>query len=226
VLDDAGAGVVDELATLLRAHAPIPGPDEYPDQQPVMASYAFPSDTLPPGWEDTTLSPARVDAVRRAVAGRPDAEPLVRYLYPWSPTSIAPGSADLVFSQAVLQEIGRDTGDGALRETFRATARWLRPGGVVSHQIDLSAYDGPPWYRHLTFGDTAWALVRGRRPHSVNREPASAYVRMCEEAGLRVIRADRVVGEPPPAAELAPRFRRWPTDDLAARGLHLVAIKD
>jgi len=154
--------LLDAIADLLRHRAPIPDAKEFPKVFPRLRDYSFPSDVLDAERVARTLAPGHIEEIRRALdhMGAEDAQTAVGYVCPWSRQSVAPKSADLVFSQAALQEI--DNRGGALRSTFESMATWLKPGGVMSHQVDLGMYGAEPWDRHWTYGDVTWSMIRGQ----------------------------------------------------------------
>jgi hypothetical protein len=231
---DVNLRVLDELVALFRARARVPGVDEFPELHPHIEDHAFPAATLARLGLTTRIDEARVmelrTALRSAIGGAGDANadetaPL-RYVCPWATAMLTPGSVDLVVSQAVLQDMDHWTQPSILRTAFAAMARWLGPGGVMSHQVNLAFPDSEHWNQHWTYGESAWALIRGRRPYFVNRVPASEYLRLCDEFGFDVVAARRV----PDAngfdrARLGRRFRHLPAEDLTTRALHFIAVK-
>src|SRR5436305_500844 len=95
----------------------------------------------------------------------------------------------------VLEHASNETNLRVLDELvaiIRAMATWLRPGGVMSHQVDFSGPGGQPWNHHWAYGDLAWRIMRGRRPCYENRVSLSRYVALFEEAGCEVIGVERV----------------------------------
>lgn len=222
----ANRAALAELVALFRARAAVPGDDEFPAMRPRLGTRRSPGELVGDATIDAALASehvARIDAALGAASAEP-----VRYVCPWSPASVAPGSADLVLSQAVLEYLRADGDDGndALDEAFAAMRGWLRPGGVMSHQIDLSGPFGPEWNAHWAVGDAVWRVIRGRRPVYENRVPLSGYLRRCERHGFAVLAAvaEPAVGGVAPS-RLAGRFRSLPEADHAARGVHLIARK-
>jgi SAM-dependent methyltransferase len=222
----ASRAVLDGLVALFRDDAPAPGDDEFPLVRPRLDRLPRPSELVDPASLAAALTPARVADIARALADPGPAaagDGPVAYAWPWSPASVAPGSADLVVSQAVLEYLPHEPGNDRLDQAFGAMRQWLRPGGLLSHQIDLRSPFGPEWNAHWAVGDALWRVVRGRRPIE-NRAPRSAYLALCARHGFEVLAALATPAPPGvPAARLAPRFAALPAADHAACGLHLVA---
>jgi hypothetical protein len=219
--------LLDAITEMLRQRQPIPDASLFPDLFPRLRAYDFPNDLLSPRMLDARLAPERVAELRLAIERMArDSATSMRYVCPWSATSVENGTADLVFSQAVLQEIDNRGKEGALRQTFRAMSAWLKPGGVMSHQIDLGMYGAEPWDRHWTYADATWSLIRGQRVNYINREPLSTYERLARETGFDVVLLDVVHHEPTtPTRELAGRFRSLDERDRTARAVHMVAVR-
>jgi SAM-dependent methyltransferase len=170
---------------------------------------------------------------QRPLAGLEELEPRlgIRYLAPRDAraTGLPDASVDLVSSTFTLEHIPAPDIAAILAES----ARLLRPGGLVSCSIDMkdhySYFDdrlGP--YHFLGVGDRAWRLVNPPLHHQ-NRLRLPDYRRLFADAGLRIVREDV---KRPTADELrglerinlAPRFRRYSLDDLAALELRVVAV--
>ena len=222
------ATLLDAVADMLRRQVSIPDATAFPNLFPRLADYRFPAQILPASRLAETLRPERVDELRAAIDGmsKNDGTSRIGYACPWTAESVRRGSADLVFSQAALQEIDNPGANGALRRTFAAMAQWLKPGGIISHQVDLGMYGAEPWDRHWTYSDATWALIRGRRPNYINRQPLSAYEGLCREFGFDIARLDVVEQDiATPTSELAVGFRTLSQRDRTARAVHIVAVK-
>jgi SAM-dependent methyltransferase len=220
-----------ELVALFRAGAAPPGDDEFPDVRPRAPGLRSLGQVVDGAAVHAALAPdrlARVAADLALPAGGAGAVHL-HYHAPWHPDAVPPGSADLVLSQAVLEYLRHDARGGGdrndpLAEAFATMHRWLRPGGLMSHQIDLSAPFGPEWNAHWAVGDATWALIVGRRPHYENRVPLSGYLELCARHGFEVLAAEATPAGPGVSRErLAPRFRDLPEADYRSRGVHLIA---
>ena len=183
------AATLEALAALLGRGEPIPDEREFPLLRPRLDGYAFPD-----GLVDRSRIAARTAAVQ---------EGLVAYHAPWRLDDLAPGSLDLVLSQAVLQSV--DDPGGA----YRAMRAWLRPGGLGSHVLDLGAAGTAPWWNgHWAYTERQWRVVRGRRPYLLNRAPLGEHLALAARAGLEVVRVVREAAPGAlPAERLAAPFR-------------------
>jgi len=147
---------------------------------------------------------------------------MVQYIDPSEASSaIAPSSVDIVFSQAVLEH----TED--LSSVYRACRAWLKPGGLMSHQIDFRSHGtSREWNGHWVYPEVVWRLIRGNRPYLLNREPCSTHLRMLAQNGFQI-----VVEEPAclssrlQRSQLAVRFRNMPQQDLTTAGIYILAEK-
>jgi hypothetical protein len=222
----SGMSVFRELERLFDAREPIPGPEAYPMVRPILDDYGFP-DSVPERITGGGASARDASLLEDldAIAAGADGGATLRYIVPWTSHSIPPGTVDLIFSQAALQEVAHDVARSPLRDTIEATARWLKPGGVASHQVDFGFYGLEPWNVHWTWYDWTWKLLRGRRDNFVNREPLSTYVSLMKESGLSIVAIvpDELQGAPDDS--LRPRFRALPEKERRSRSAHLVVQK-
>jgi hypothetical protein len=198
--------VLDELVELFEHHAPIPDGRVFPNLLPELPSYRFPNrlfaDDAP---RRIDLDPERLKAIREALLDRQ--------------------SVDLVITQAVLQDMGHEPARSELAGAFQAMSRWLRKGGVMSHQINFAFPGNAEWNHHWRYSDAAWRVVRGNRPFFENRVPLSAYLALCDENDFEVVSVKRVQQEGLPREKVAPRFRDLSEDDFRTSSAHIVAVR-
>jgi hypothetical protein len=212
---------LDDLVKLFDAREDIPANDEFPEIWPPIRSTRFPHALLDDSRLSQTMNAQRVDAIRRVVAdGHSDGVEL-RYVAPWNDASIVePGSVDLVFSQAVLEHVED------IDATYDALFRWLKPGGVMSHQIDFRSHLlTRDWFGHWTLPMWLWRLVKGRRPYLINRLAASAHLDSMRRHGFEIVQQVPQTAPPPDRKELASEFRGLTEDDLRTSSLYLIARK-
>lgn len=223
---DHNLAVLAELVGLFAERAPIPAGEEFPEVKPELDDYGFPEAVLDPGRMERNLAPERIAAIAAALRGEPrradGGDPPVRYVDPFAAANlIAPGSVDLVFSQAVLEHI--DDLGGA----YGACRAWLKSGGLMSHQIDFKSHGSArEWNGHWAYPAPVWRLLRGRRPYLLNREPCGAHLTMMAAAGFDVLAVERA-RRPSRLRrdQLAKRFRDIAEDDLTTAGAFVIARK-
>ena len=217
--------VLDELVRLFGERAPAPGDDEFPAVQPGLDSYAFPDALLGVAAMRRNLGAARVAAIADALRDSPmagEADPPVRYADPAAAVGlIPPGSVDWVFSQAGLEHVDDLTG------LYRACHDWLRPGGLMSHQVDFQSHGtARVWNGHWVYPSLVWRLLRGRRPYLLNREPCGTHLRLLRETGFEILAVER---QRQPSRlrgdQLAWPFRGMADEDLTTAGAFIIARK-
>jgi hypothetical protein len=216
--------IFEELIALFRHRTPIPDEVEFPLVRPQLQSYAFPGDILTSARLDVALNPKRLDLIRVAInnpaisarGGGP-----VCYIAPWEPSVIENSTVDLLFSQTVL-EFPCD-----LRRLYAEMCRWLKPGGIMSHEIDFKSVGiTEEWNGHWSCSDGFWRLAAGRRRHRLNREPHSTHITLLQNMGYRIVCDERTVQ--PSAitrAQLSPRFRHLTDEDLTTSSALIQAVK-
>lgn len=221
--------VLDELVELFEQQASIPDGRVFPNLHPKLSSYRFPSRLFTDdGPRRIRLDPARLRAIRAALAERQgllyDNLP-IGYTAPWGPRTLDRQSVDLVLTQAVLQDMSHEPARSELAGSFQAMSRWLRKGGVMSHQINFAFPGGLEWNHHWRHSDAAWRLVRGHRPFFENREPLSTYLALCEDNDFEVVSVKRVEEQGISRERAAPRFRNLSDDDFRTSSAHIVAVR-
>jgi SAM-dependent methyltransferase len=213
--------VLDELIELFRARAAIPDDREFPHLVPRLDDYSFPADLLPADELDKTLEPERIAEIRRSVKSAEGESSRIVYRAPWSdPAVIEDGSVDMIFSHAVLEHVEDAPG------VYAAMCRWLKPDGVMSHQIDYGSHGkADSWNGHWTYSDFAWRVVVGRRPYLLNRIPHSRHMQLLASERFAILRESRQQASSVLRRRaLAKRFRSLSDEDLTTRGAHVIAI--
>jgi SAM-dependent methyltransferase len=219
--------VLDDLVRLFRDRTPLPDEREFPQQKPRLAGYGFPGHMLAPSHLDRMLGEGRLGKIRNSIAalgnGRPPvSDAMITYVAPWNDARIIRGdSVDMILSQAVLMHIDD------LQLAYQTMFQWLKPGGLMSHQIDFKSVgtaDTP--FGHWEYSDLEWKIIRGRRAYLINREPCSTHIRLLNACNFKIVREIKAHEEPPAdRSRLARRFRNLTRDDLETSGLFVQATK-
>jgi len=136
------AHILDELVEMFAHHAPIPDERVFPNLLPKLSAYNFPNRLFTDdGPRHISIDHDRVESIRAALLDRQDVlydNVPVGYVAPWGPRTLDRQSVDLVISQGALQDMAHDSDKSELAGAFAAMSRWLRKGGIISHQIDFS----------------------------------------------------------------------------------------
>jgi hypothetical protein len=218
---DRNLAVLTELIDLFRSRADIPGEAEFPEVQPLLPTYAFPHHVLGEEALAAALADDRLTRIRDSVRDQSAAGSMIDYRTRWfDDGAIERDSVDLLFSQAVLEHVDDLAG------SYRAMRLWIKPGGLISHQIDFRCHNtARVWNGHWQYSDLVWTLIRGRRSYLLNREPYSTHLRLLEENGFAFVggqtaKANSVIDR----SQLAPRFRRMTDQDLITSSALIQAV--
>jgi hypothetical protein len=205
--------IFDELVTLLSERTPIPGYAEFPELRPILARLDFPNDILTEDRLAHSLDADRVSRLRRLV----EAEE-IEYFAPWDKQGlVAQGSIDLVLSQAVMEHVVD------LGKTYSAMHAWLRPGGLISHQIDFRSHGtSSTWNGHWTYPGWLWRLVQA---DVINRQPLSVHLSAIEHAGFSVLAVERETADGIERRVLRPEWGWLSDDDLRCQSAFVQAVR-
>jgi len=213
--------IFDELVEMFQKRSPRPVKG-WPDCDAQLDARLFPSHILTDDVLKRTLAPRRIADIRNAIVqGRSSGPQItIQYIAPWSDSAMPPESVDLVLSHTVL---GRVADPAA---AYRALYAWLKPGGMMSHQIGFAfpAFTGP-WNGYWSYPEPVWRILKGRRPFVMNRLPCSAHLSLMETQGFRFVRALKQYREGLRRSQLAAQWRALSDDDLGCSGLFVQATK-
>lgn len=215
----ANRDVFEELVSLFERRAPSPA-EGFPDFWQYLGDDLFPHHILTDEVLAAALAPERVDAIRRALRGEPVDGISIDYRVPWTDSAIVRSeSVDLVLSHSVMEHVGD------IDATYGAIARWLRPGGVMSHQIDFTSHGlSEKWNGYRAYPEPLWKAIVGRRPFLINRAPCSVHLELIDRHGFEVtcslqnLRSDGIE-----RGQLARRWRSISDADLRCAGAYVQA---
>jgi hypothetical protein len=213
--------VLDELVALFRSRADIPGESEFPEVHPLLPSYAFPHHVLGEEQLAAALADERLARIRHAVEHQNTAASMIDYRTRWfDQQAIERDSIDMLFSQAVLEHVDDLAG------SYRAMRLWIKPDGLISHQIDFRCHNtARVWNGHWRYSNAVWRMIRGRRSYLLNREPYSTHLRLLAENGFAFVGGRTAHADSPIARrQLAPRFRDLTDQDLTTASALIQAV--
>jgi SAM-dependent methyltransferase len=139
-------------------------------------------------------------------------------------------SLDVITSRSVFEHIPR----GVIADILRESYRLLKPGGLVCHFVDNSDHwehgdKSISGVNFLRFSDRTFRFTYLNSLNYQNRLRHSEYVQMLRDRGFEILRAERIMDaggvEALKTLPLAPRFRSFPVEDLAAKDSYLLARK-
>jgi hypothetical protein len=213
--------ILEELVTLFRTRARIPGEDEFPDVKPPLEDYSFPTHLITDHMLSASLGESRL-AMLRAALRRGGDPSFLTYMVPWSDTDVVEeGSVDFIFSQAVMEHV--DNIDSA----YGAMNRWLVRDGTMSHQIDFKSHGLTlRWDGIRALRPWQWRVLRGKRPYLINRVPCSGHVAAMGRHGFEVAQLIRFEREPEVEREsLAEEFHHLDEIERHTSGAYLLVRK-
>jgi Methyltransferase domain len=212
--------IFDALVSMFDGHMPIPDESEFPFLYPKLTCYDFPEELLPKRGLLESLAADRVAAIRSSIGLSASENSMISYKAPWNaPDVIDEGCVDYIYSQAVLEHVDD------LKNVYHAMRRWLKPQGVMTHQIDFKCHGkANTWNGHWAYTDLEWKIIVGRRSYLLNRQPHSVHVELIEQSGFQIL-DDTVIRSASDLRRemLAPQFRTLSDDDLTACGAFIVA---
>jgi hypothetical protein len=214
--------VFDELVTLFRNKADIPGDDEFPELRPHLDAYMFPNDIFNDARMKAALKASRLETIRNSIVNGNGKDTLIVYRVPWSDANLIDKEiVDLFFSQAVLEHVDD------LRKTYIAMHMWLKSTGYISHAIDFKCHGiADEWNGHWIYSDFTWKLIRGKRRYLLNRETHSTHVNMLREQGFRIVCDQAVMSASRLTRnDLAQKYASITDNDLVISDTFIQAVK-
>ncbi len=217
---NANLAINNELCNLFVNKTPIPNTLKQRNTAPKLPSYDFPSRYLSFKNEYYLQRKEEIKKSLQNVTGPTDLS--IQYIVPWQ-NNIREDikDIDLIFSQAVMEHVAD------IEFAYHEMYRWLRKGGVISHQVDFKTHEmTKEWNGHWFIGETMWDILAHGRKYPMNRLPLSAHVKMIERAGftvkniIPVQRENFLKGQSPKVPNVT-----FTEEDLVTSGALIQAVK-
>jgi len=144
-------------------------------------------------------------------------------------TGSPPGSADLVYSNSVLEHVPKEV----IRSLMNEIMRMLRPGGLTLHNVGCNDHYAfvdrrISFVNYLRYSEALWSRWNNRLQYQ-NRLRAPEFLELAAEAGLEVIYKQVAVRpgtrEALTTFEVAQEFQRFSLEQMAITTVDFVAKK-
>lgn len=217
--------IFDELVELFKSRAPRPTKG-WPDFDEYLNGNLFPAHILNDELLNVSLSEKRIAAIREAIEnpGYQDTEVKVtiKYMVPWYDANvIEKDTVDVILSHSVLEHVAD------LENTYQALSKWLKPKGVMTHQIDFTSHGlSETWNGYRSYSELFWKIAMGKRPFMINRQPYSMHKNLIIKNGFNLTgdltrhRTDGIQ-----RSDLSNYWKNISDDDLTCSGAFIQAIK-
>lgn len=220
---DRNLQIFEDLVALFRTRA-ARSAKGWPDFDNYLDEKLFPSHILTDELLGKSLSDERVSMIRDALVN-PEVHGSrinIKYMVPWSSEKvIEEETIDVILSHAVLEHIVD------LDHTYNSLYRWLKPGGVMSHQIDFSSHGlSREWNGYRAYPELLWKMIMGKRTYLINRQPCSVHTDLMSRNNLRLVcllknhREDGIE-----RSKLSAQWKSISDDDLRCSGAFIQARK-
>jgi len=214
--------IFEELFELFKNKIEVPGRSEFPKISPSLTSNEFPLNIISEEMLNKNLSNKRIERIKHSIMNPNHSDSLIKYQVPWYASNVLKkDSIDFIYSQAVLEHVDD------LVNTYQAMWNWLKPAGLISHQIDFKCHrTAKEWNGHWTYSDFRWKLIRGNRPYLLNRAPYSEHQNLLEKTGFKLLHEKKkFLDSAISRKDLAQRFASISDDDLLTSGAYILANK-
>ena len=162
------------------------------------------------------MSDERVDKIRKSLIAldqeeKPFDDIHISYVAPWfNESKLKKHSIDLIFSQAVMEHVAD------LDSAYKHMKEWLKPNGIVSHQIDFKSHGyTSEWNGHWVCNDFKWKLIMGKKSYILNRAPHSKHLEYLNKNGFSLKCDKKVTSESKfTLKDLPEKFNFFTEDDI------------
>jgi SAM-dependent methyltransferase len=171
-------GVANELCELFIRSAEIPHDEKFKNVFPALPNYTFPKEIV--RFNEQYYDDRRSKITLALRNGECDLK--IKYIVPWDKKkNVDIDNVDLIFSQAVMEHVAD------IEFAYQAMYKWLRKGGIISHQIDFEKHEmAKEWNGHWYIGAEMWNILAHGRKYPMNRLPLSAHLNAMKNAGFTI----------------------------------------
>ena len=220
---DINLRIFNQLVEFFRSHTKRPTRG-WPNYDRYLDKSLFPSHILTKDLLRTTLSRGRILNIRNAIKNpqNQNGPVSINYIVPWSDASqIDEGMVDVIISQSVMEHVSD------IDATYRCLYLWLKPGGMMSHQIDFKCHGlSKKWNGYRAYSELLWKIVAGKRPYLLNRQPCSVHIALMGKNGFKIIYHLKKYREGGiKRLKLSPNWREMSDDDLLCSSTFILAQK-
>lgn len=180
---DLNLKIFEELTELFKNRAPRSSRG-WPNYDGYLDKNLFPSHILTDEVLRKSLSDERISFIRNAILN-PESQNngiTIKYAVPWMDESIIDEeTVDVILSHSVLEHVAD------LEASYRAFYKWLKPNGVMSHQIDFQSHHlSKEWNGYRSYSEPLWKIIMGKRPFLINREPFSVHINHLKNNSFKI----------------------------------------
>lgn len=216
--------IFDDLVDLFRQRAAGPK-NGWPDYKKYLDSNRFPSHILTEDILAKSLSDERIASIRNAILGVDSNAPYIsiKYMVPWTDKSVIDeNTVDVIISHSVLEHVVD------LNATYHALSSWLKPHGLMSHQIDFTSHGlSDKWNGYRGYSELLWKIIAGKHTYLINRQPYSVHIKIIKSCNFEIICELKNYRKDPgiERRQLASRWKFISDDDLSCSGAFIQAKK-
>ena len=170
----------NQLLKLYQDQKEIPnGTHQFRNTNPVLSKYEFPVSLLN---FDQSYYQQRHLYIQNNIELVQSDNSNISYVVPWmGEKQDHVKDIDMIISQAVMEHV--DDIEFAYGEMYR----WLKKGGIISHQIDFKAHEmTKEWDGHFYLKQGIWNVLAHGRKYPINRLPISAHIAAIQNAGFEI----------------------------------------
>lgn len=215
--------MLDELVVLFRNRVARPTKG-WPNFDRYLDKKLFPSGILTDAVLRASLSGARISHIRKALLhpGSNSHHPIMQYIVPWVDAGgVLTNRVNVVLSHAVMEHVVD------LDQAYKSIHMWLKPGGMMSHQIDFTSHGlANEWNGYRAYPETIWKLIMGKQSYLINRQPYAVHKNFMLKYGFTLVhefKRSRLDGIQ--RHRLAGRWKQISHDDLSCSGAFVIAKK-